>query len=131
MAFTYLILFCYVLERSRDSSIGIPTGYELNSRGSIPGADKIFPFSTVSRPVLGTPSLQSRGYRGLFPQSKEADHSPPSRAKVKNDGSVPPLHLYVSSWHSTQLIMHRNNFTLLLWSEYSDIYFCYGINMFV
>jgi hypothetical protein len=45
-------------------------------------------------------------------QSCEADHSPLSSAKVKNDGAVPPLP-HVCSWQSSWLITHRD-FTLLL-----------------
>jgi hypothetical protein len=36
-------------------------------------------------------------------------HSPPSSAKVKNGGAIPPLPR-MSSWHSSQLIKHRDNF---------------------
>jgi hypothetical protein len=42
--------------------------------------------------VLGTVSL------GLKQQEHEADQSPPSIAKVKNGGAIPPL-LDTSSWH--------------------------------
>jgi hypothetical protein len=40
---------CYV--RSRDSSVGIATGYGLNRRNSNPGKDKIFLFYTTSYAV--------------------------------------------------------------------------------
>jgi hypothetical protein len=32
---------------------GVPTGYGLDSRGLIPGRDKMFLFSTTSRLILG------------------------------------------------------------------------------
>jgi hypothetical protein len=35
---------------------------------------------------------------GVKRQGREADHSPPSRAEVKNGGAVPPLS-HMSSWH--------------------------------
>jgi hypothetical protein len=70
----------------------------------------IFLFSSTSRPALGPPSLLSNGYRGLLPPGvkrpgREADHSHPSNAEVKN------------AWHCTStpstscLIKHRDNFT--------------------
>jgi hypothetical protein len=40
--------------RSRDSSVGIATGYGLDCRVSIPGRGKIFVFSTASRQALGS-----------------------------------------------------------------------------
>jgi hypothetical protein len=43
--------------------------------------------------LWGTPSLVSNGYRGALSlgirrQGREADRSPPSSAKVKNDGAI-------------------------------------------
>jgi hypothetical protein len=54
--------------RSRDSSVGIPTGYQLDSRSSILGRSKRF-FSVLQSPqrLWGPLSLQSNGYRGLIP----------------------------------------------------------------
>jgi hypothetical protein len=40
-------------------------------------------------------------------QGHEADHSPPSSAKVKKGGSITP-HPSMSSRQSAQLIMHRD-----------------------
>jgi hypothetical protein len=65
--------------------------------------------------LWGPLNLLSNGYRGaLSPRLKrpgrEADHSPPSSAEVKNGGAIPPLP-YMSSWHSAELIKHRDNFT--------------------
>jgi hypothetical protein len=97
--------------RSRDSSVGIATGYGLDDRGSIPGSERFF--STQQRPdrIWGPPSLPSNGCQGSnkdsFPGGggrgvkREADHSPPSSARVKKDKDVaiPPLP-HMSSWHS-------------------------------
>jgi hypothetical protein len=38
---------------SRDSSVGIATGYGVDRRGEIPGRVQIFLFSVASRPALG------------------------------------------------------------------------------
>jgi hypothetical protein len=56
--------------RSRDSAVGIATGYGLDDRGvgvRVPTESRIF--STSSRPVL-EPNQPSNGYRGLFPLEK-------------------------------------------------------------
>jgi hypothetical protein len=50
--------------------------------------------------------------RGALPQEvkrqgREADHSPPSSAEVRNGGGTTPLP-NMSSWHSVQLIKHMN-----------------------
>jgi hypothetical protein len=66
--------------------------------------EEIFLFSTASRPALGPtqPPIQwvpgglSVGVKRL---GREADHSHPSSAEVKNGGAIPPL-LHVSSWRS-------------------------------
>jgi hypothetical protein len=78
----------------------IATGYELESRGS--NLDRARFFSSPQRPdrLCGPLGLPSSGYRGaLSPGVKrpgrEADHSPPSNAEVKNGGAIPSLaHMY-------------------------------------
>jgi len=49
-------------------------------------------FTTVSRPTLGPPASYPRA---LAPRLKrpgrEADYSPPSTAKTKNEGAMPSL----------------------------------------
>jgi hypothetical protein len=44
---------------------------------------------------------------------READHSPPSSAKAKNGGTMPPVP-HTSSKRGAVLIKHRDNFTLNL-----------------
>jgi hypothetical protein len=59
--------------RSRDSSVGIATDYELDGPGSIPpGSAKLS--SSPQRPdrLWGPPSLLSNGYRGTFLWGKAA-----------------------------------------------------------
>jgi hypothetical protein len=84
-------------------------GYGLDDQGSIPDRGKIF-FSSPQRPdwFWGPLSLLLNRYRRvLFPGVKrpgrEANHSPPSRAKVKNVGTISPLP-HTSSWRSTLLV---------------------------
>jgi len=65
---------------------------------SSPGKDWEF-FSSPPHPdrFWGPPSLLSNGYQGLFPWGREADHSPPSSAEVKNawsHTSTPAIRLY-------------------------------------
>jgi hypothetical protein len=62
-----IIIIVAVFVVSRDSSLGIATGYELDDRGSIPGRGKIFLFSIAYRPALGPTGLLSNGYWGRFP----------------------------------------------------------------
>jgi hypothetical protein len=102
----YMMIFSFAIELqkyyswrgSRDSSVGIATGYELDSRQC-----KIFLFSTASRPVLGPiqPPVQSTWF--LSPGGKaagdEANDSSPSSAEVKKGGAILPLP-HMSSWHS-------------------------------
>jgi hypothetical protein len=56
----YMLLSCLL------NSVGIATGYGLDTRGSIPGKGKRF-FSTPQRPDMlwGSPSLLLNGYRRL------------------------------------------------------------------
>jgi hypothetical protein len=64
------ISFCWVYELgSRDSTVGIATGYGLDDRGigvRVPVGPRIFSCRRRPDRVWGTPSLLSSGYRGLF-----------------------------------------------------------------
>jgi hypothetical protein len=78
---------------SRDSVVGIATGYKLDDGGvgvRVPVGLRIF--SSPRRPdrLCGPPNLLSYGYRGLFPRGvkrpvREADHSPTASAEVKEN----------------------------------------------
>jgi hypothetical protein len=89
-------------DMSRDSAVGIATGYGLDDRGvgvRVPVGSRIF--SSPRRPdrIWGPPSLLSNRYRGggLSPgvkrQERDADQPPPANAEVKNmwiHTSTPP-----------------------------------------
>jgi hypothetical protein len=64
---------------------------------------EIISHSTRSRVAPGSPSLISNEYRVFLPrvrrQVREADHSPPSSAEVKNGGAISPL-THTSDIHS-------------------------------
>jgi hypothetical protein len=66
------------------------------SWGSIRGRGKTFSFSITSGPALGSTLPPTRRVPtavspGIKWQGREADHSLPSSAKLKNDGAIPPL----------------------------------------
>jgi hypothetical protein len=77
---------------SRDSAVGIATGYGQDDRGvgiRVPGGVKDFNFSTSSRPALGL----NQWVPGVKRPESEADHSPPGSAEVKKTWiytSIPP-----------------------------------------
>jgi hypothetical protein len=82
---------------SQDSSAGTAIGYRLDGRGPIPGKDmKLLSSSQRRYRLWSLGSLLSNEYWGsVSPRGKrpgrEADHSPPSSDKVKNDRSIAPL----------------------------------------
>jgi hypothetical protein len=72
--------------RSRDSAVGIETGYGLNDQGvgvKSPGAGKNFHFSMSSKPALGPTQPPIQWVPGVKRPGREADHSPPTSAEVK------------------------------------------------
>jgi hypothetical protein len=72
--------------KSRDSSVGISTGY---GRGSIPSWDNVFIFSIASRPPLRPTQAHIQWVPWVKRQGLEAGHSLPSSAEIKNDGDIP------------------------------------------
>jgi hypothetical protein len=93
------MFLAYGYTTSRNSSVGISTGYGMeDQRGgsSSPGRVNKFHFSISPRPALGstqTPIKWVPGARfpGVKRQGREADRSPPTSAKVKKCGSIHPL----------------------------------------
>jgi hypothetical protein len=75
--------------------------YNDGLRAGRPGLDSrlgqdIFLYSTASRLALRPTQHPIQRVEGVLPdgvkrQGREADHSPPSRAEVKNGGPIPPL----------------------------------------
>jgi hypothetical protein len=95
--------------RSRDSLVGIATGYNLDDRGVgvwIPVRGNIFLFSTSRRVVqIGSPpppaSIQwvpGALPPGLKLPGHESDHSPPTSAEVKKTWiyTSTPLYAFVA-----------------------------------
>jgi hypothetical protein len=76
---------------SRDSSVGIVTGYGLDDRGvrvRAPIGSRMFCSPCRPDRHWRPPNFLSNGYRGLFPRGvkwpgREADPSPPASAEVK------------------------------------------------
>jgi hypothetical protein len=104
--------------KNRDSSVSIALGYgldDLGSRVQFPAGAGNFSLHHRVQNGSGThPVSYPRGTRGCFPGVKrlgrEADHSPPSSAEVKEC-----VELYIHSpntpsWGGAQL-KHRDNFT--------------------
>jgi hypothetical protein len=98
MLISWSILFCKQLVRSRNSSVGIAirlrAGLPIRFRFAI-GVRNVSLSITVRRALGPTqPHIQLVSELvspGVERQRREADHSPPSSAEVKNGGSVPPL----------------------------------------
>jgi hypothetical protein len=88
---------------SRDISVGIVTGYELDERVSIPAGAREFAVFHSVQTGCHPPSFLYSMYGGSFPGLKrlgsDADHSHPSSVDVKNGRGIPPLP-YASLWHS-------------------------------
>jgi hypothetical protein len=114
--------------KSRDSSAGIALGYGLDDRGSrVRFLVGIFLFTTASRTALGPtqPPIQwvldalSLGVKRPW---REAGHSPPSSAEVKNAWSYTSIPPYVfMAWC---LVKYRESFsfTCPLYIMYKQFY---------
>jgi hypothetical protein len=110
---------------SRDSSVGIALGYDLESCSSLPGRGKIFYFHSFQTGFGSHQSLIQWVRGAISPGVKrprrEVDYSPPSNAEVKNGGAIPPLPR-MSSWHSVLLIKHRDKlFSDVFWKKSSKV----------
>jgi hypothetical protein len=95
------------ISRSRNSLVGIATGYWLNDRGMrvrVPVGTRIFSFQRRLDRLWGSPSLLSIGYRGLFPprssgRSVKLTTHLQLVPRLSKCGSIHPLP-HTSSWRS-------------------------------
>jgi hypothetical protein len=83
-----------VTKECHGSTVGIATSYGMDCWGSIPGRGKILLFSIAPGPIQ-PPIKRQPGVKRL---GREADHTPPSSAKVKNVGTIPPLPHVFMAW---------------------------------
>jgi hypothetical protein len=93
---------------SRDSSAGIEARLGLNYQGTgirFPAGVRNFYFLHEVQTSCG---VHLATYRICILEWREADHSPPSSAEVKNGGAITPLP-HTSSWRGVQLIETINN----------------------
>jgi hypothetical protein len=99
------IRFVHTLVGSRDSVVGIATGYGLDDGGigvRVPAQE--FSLLNVVQTGFGThPASYPMGTPGVKRPGRVADHSPPTSAEVKEFGSIHPL-LHTPSWRSAYLI---------------------------
>jgi hypothetical protein len=85
------IRYCTDVRRSRSSSVSIVSDYGLDDQDSIPDSGRgFFPSLCVQTGSGAHPASCPMGTGGPFPGSKarpgrDADHSPPSSAEVKNE----------------------------------------------
>jgi hypothetical protein len=85
---------------SQDISVGVATGYGLEGWGSIPIRGKFFSSPPALRPTVPVIQLSPWGLSSEIKRpGHESDHSPPSSAKFKNAGAIPPSP-YMSSLHN-------------------------------
>jgi hypothetical protein len=119
---SYWVISCVNVElvqvsRSQSSSVDIMMDDGLDGWSLIPSKGKFLLVSTGSIPGLGPTQPPMQRLPGpISPAVKrperEAHHSPPPSAEVKNGGAIPPL-ISMSSWCSAWLIKNRDSFTLL------------------
>jgi hypothetical protein len=82
-------------------------GLELRPLGRLPRSQSLYRLRYPGSPI--------RWVSGVKWPRRETDHSPPSNAEVKNDGTIPPL-INMSSWHkdnfsfTSNLIYYHSNF---------------------
>jgi hypothetical protein len=88
----YLVSHTVGGSKIRDSSVGIDTGFGLDSRSSIPSWSETFSY-TPQRPdwIWCTPNLIPNYYRWLRRPGLEDYHSPPYNVEVNNVEAILPL----------------------------------------
>jgi hypothetical protein len=88
--FQFIIYQLHYDSGSRDSSVGIATGYRLDDGGvGVQVLVEARIFSSPCRPgrFWGPPSLLTNGHRGVKRPRSEADHSPPTSAEIRKTWS--------------------------------------------
>jgi hypothetical protein len=111
--------------KSRDSSVGIALGYELDDRDSrVRFPEGTGNFCLHHRVQNGSEAHQASypmgtrdTFMGVKQPGREADHSPPSSAEVKEC-----VELYLHSQYAFMaccLVKHRDNFTFYLYQGVS------------
>jgi hypothetical protein len=94
---------------SRDSSVGVAAISGLDGRGSIPEKEQYSVRTGSGAHQAIYPLGLADSFPGVERLGREAHHSPPSGAEVRNAGAVRPLLQY--AWRGGYLIQHRLNFT--------------------
>jgi hypothetical protein len=101
----------YMCVRSRDSAVGIATGYELDGSGvgvPVPSVSRISSYPLCACRSYDRPAFYTADTRALFPGDKAAGAwSWPftsNLCKRKKD-----MHLYIHLWRSAYLVNHRNS----------------------
>jgi hypothetical protein len=89
----FFFFFFHIMTGSGDSSVGIATGYGLDTRGSILGRGKRFLLlDSVHTDSVAHPASIKMGTGGPFTDGKsgggrETDHSPPSSAESSRNST--------------------------------------------
>jgi hypothetical protein len=90
-------------QKGTNIRVGIATGWTAGVR--FPPVHDFSLLHSVQTGVGAHPALPGAPSPGVKWQGREADHSPPPSAEVKNGGAIPPLP-HTPSWHSA-LLMSR------------------------
>jgi hypothetical protein len=107
--------------RSRDSAVGIATGYGLDDRGvgfQVPVGSRIFSPPPRTDRLWGPPNL-SNGYRGFFPRG-QSGRSVKLVPRSRKCGSIKPLP-HTPSWCGALLVKRFHPLRLFLGGGGEDL----------
>jgi hypothetical protein len=131
---------CFLIEDgdncSRDSAVGIATGYGLDDRQvTLPSPCKVknFRLSMSSRPAPRVhPTSYPMGTGDSFPGVKrpgrDAGHHLYLVPRSRKSGSIHPLP-HTSLWRNASLVKHRDNFSFLRGRLYFFPFVCSLVNL--